>query len=1146
MIFISIQLISSCDSNIDPSYSKETFRFRNSPELDQVEVTTGVEVPKSGEELVISNAVWGDGTKVTIDGREIETIGKEDGQVAVIIPEGLVQKLNVSVIRNGVISTMDNVFSLDTTECTLILSPQSSICSDQLYCDQEGVKRFGTRQCLDPLAETNLKPENIKAGVSIAGVSGGIDLSQVAPENIKTGVSIAGVSGNITPSPASCSADGISGCVTSSSYTSASTTGLSNKVLAGQSVGGVNGNVTLPNASDVRSSISYGISGTSLTGTIQLPLASNVGTGVNYGAAGTELTGTAAVEAHVDCTVDGTQGCVANNTFFAATACSSNGDNDCFAAAAGSYDAADLTNLSAGNIKAGVTIAGQTGEYPSATHRLAANTGATDLTSLGSATTPGAYEFFDSAGAVYSTNVAAGGSVSATTTDQVFSGASTVYNSFTVTGDTDLVASNIVSSIDILGVTGNVTLPAAGKVLTATSFGAADASSGTLTLPGAGKVLTGSGSYGDPGSAVTPTLTLPTASNVLTGSGLYGDPGAQQTPSYSPDFPDVANVLSTDTVDSASGTLTLPAAGTVLASTSYGVAGNGSTGTLTLPGAGKVLTGSGSYGDPGSAVTPTLTLPTASNVLTGSGLYGDPGAQQTPSYSPDFPDVANVLSTDTVDSASGTLTLPAAGTVLASTSYGVAGNGSTGTLTLPGAGKVLTGSGSYGDPGSAVTPTLTLPTASNVLTGSGLYGDPGAQQTPSYSPDFPDVGNVLSTDTVDSASGTLTLPAAGIVLASTTYGVAGNGSTGTLTLPGAGKVLTGSGSYGDPGSAVTPTLTLPTASNVLTGSGLYGDPGAQQTPSYSPDFPDVANVLSTDTVDSASGTLTLPAAGTVLASTSYGVAGNGSTGSLTLPGAGKVLTGSGSYGDPGSAVTPTLTLPTASNVLTGSGLYGDPGAQQTPSYSPDFPDVGNVLSSDTVDSASGTLTLPSASNVLSGSGDYGVAGTSETPSYSPDFPAASNVLDSDTTNSVTGTIATQGSWNLTTSFPGAGYYTGISNAPAAGDLKRTIQVNGVTGDFPSSSSPLPRYSSNSGASTATTGSDQTDLTNFITQVKTDGTFEYWDSQGVRRTGSGDNDITNANVASGIDFENLSITGSAATGSDCTGDGQTGCLTTTDL
>jgi hypothetical protein len=47
---------------------------------------------------------------------------------------------------------------------------------------------------------------------------------------------------------------------------------------------------------------------------------------------------------------------------------------------------------------------------------------------------------------------------------------------------------------------------------------------------------------------------------------------------------------------------------------------------------------------------------------------------------------------------------------------------------------------------------------------------------------------------------------------------------------------------------------------------------------------------------------------------------------------------------------------------------------------PDFPDVGNVLSTDTVNGSNGTLTLPDAANVWFGSGAYGVGGTGSTPS----------------------------------------------------------------------------------------------------------------------------------------------------------------------
>ena len=149
----------------------------------------------------------------------------------------------------------------------------------------------------------------------------------------------------------------------------------------------------------------------------------------------------------------------------------------------------------------------------------------------------------------------------------------------------------------------------------------------------------------------------------------------------------------------------------------------------------------------------------------------------------------------------------------------------------------------------------------------------------------------------------------------------------------------------------------------------------------------------------------------------------------------------------------------------------------------------------------------------------GVSGT-----YTPDFPDASSVLDSDTTNFVTGTIVTRNTWDMRTSFPGSGYYTGISNAPVAAELKRSIQVAGVTGNFPSSASPLPRYSDAS--SVATSGSDETDLTTFASQLTNDASFEFWDSNGQRYLASGDSDLSSENIVAGVVIENLSITGSA--------------------
>jgi hypothetical protein len=85
----------------------------------------------------------------------------------------------------------------------------------------------------------------------------------------------------------------------------------------------------------------------------------------------------------------------------------------------------------------------------------------------------------------------------------------------------------------------------------------------------------------------------------------------------------------------------------------------------------------------------------------------------------------------------------------------------------------------------------------------------------------------------------------------------------------------------------------------------------------------------------------------------------------------------------------------------------------------------------------------------------------------------------------------------------------------AGNIKSGVTLGGVTGSYPSSTYPLSDATST------------TDLTNFTTQLTSDGTFEFWDSAGTRHTGSGDGDFIAANVKSGVTFENLSITGSLA-------------------
>ncbi|MBC7530208.1 MAG: DUF1566 domain-containing protein [Oligoflexus sp.] len=93
------------------------------------------------------------------------------------------------------------------------------------------------------------------------------------------------------------------------------------------------------------------------------------------------------------------------------------------------------SNLSVDNVKSGVMIFGVTGDYPSATYTLSSASGTADLDAAtfdAKAKSGAAFEYWNSAGG-YQTG----------------------------TGDADIIASNIVSTATIFGLTGNLTAPAA-------------------------------------------------------------------------------------------------------------------------------------------------------------------------------------------------------------------------------------------------------------------------------------------------------------------------------------------------------------------------------------------------------------------------------------------------------------------------------------------------------------------------------------------------------------------------------------------------------------------------------------------------------------------------------------------------------------
>jgi len=229
-----------------------------------------------------------------------------------------------------------------------------------------------------------------------------------------------------------------------------------------------------------------------------------------------------------DCKADGDTGCIATSRFRATDVelavpgvikagitlagvagtltsqgpgeCAKDGEVGCASTAL--FPAVEKHRLAPGVLKSGVSLAGVKGEYPSASFPLAGASSTADLTSLAASTAAGTYEFFDSEGARHTGSIADAGTVTPGTSSQTFS--TSLYRQFTVAGDANLIAGKILSGENIFGVTGNVTLPNSSAVLFGTNYGAA---------------------------------------------------GTQFAGGYSPDFPDAANVRTTDTVGGAAGTL---------------------------------------------------------------------------------------------------------------------------------------------------------------------------------------------------------------------------------------------------------------------------------------------------------------------------------------------------------------------------------------------------------------------------------------------------------------------------------------------------------------------------------------------------------------------------------------------------------------
>jgi hypothetical protein len=347
-----------------------------------------------------------------------------------------------------------------------------------------------------------------------------------------------------------------------------------------------------------------------------------------------------------------------------------------------------------------------------------------------------------------------------------------------------------------------------------------------------------------------------------------------------------------------------------------------------------------------------------------------------------------------------------------------------------------------------------------------------------------------------------------------------------------------------------------------------------------------SKVLSTTTVAGVTGNVTLPSAASVLASATFGPSGgtSGTINTCAADGSGCYLTAYDGTSNHLKAIdydfinTNKAKMQTSLTISGIAGTLADCASDGAgacyvdgttyKALKPASIDGSKMLSSQTLLSVAGTIgnCASSGSQSCYATGTYYAATACASDGASACFvptyvqttqPYKAIDYDNIDTNkakirtsltiaSLAGTLADCSTNGTTGCVTTATYQSADLTNLAAGNIKRGVSLAGVTGNFPSATSPLPRYSDDgTTANTQADGGITTDLTLFVTQLTSAGSFEFWDETGIRRTGSGDADIVVGNIKDNVIFENFSNLEGTYTGggSNCTDAGQIGCLTT---
>ncbi|MFM8270047.1 MAG: hypothetical protein ACKN9V_07645 [Pseudomonadota bacterium] len=207
--------------------------------------------------------------------------------------------------------------------------------------------------------------------------------------------------------------------------------------------------------------------------------------------------------------------------------------------------------------------------------------------------------------------------------------------------------------------------------------------------------------------------------------------------------------------------------------------------------------------------------------------------------------------------------------------------------------------------------------------------------------------------------------------------------------------------------------------------------------------------------------------------------------------ASNIKSGTNIFGVSGTAIVQsgTATDPAATgNVLFGKEYWNSTGSKQTGTMPNQggLWDLGDAFPGAGYYSAIHPSQTLSTSDVCSTKNFLGNPGQAICQSASAGTNATSSqVLEgtyywNSTGQSIEGTMANRGAWNLTQSFPGVGYYTGSSNAPASSQICSSATFLGSAGTATCQSG---------------TATDAASTANVLSGK------EYWDGTGTKQTGS---------------------------------------------